>query len=82
MNKQFSKEEMIVLINKCYDAVDQSKLGPMFGDINGQRVINQITQSTFLNLLGSELPHRQIMENTVAGGMTLREPGENWKGDK
>ena len=78
-----NKPEMISLLNKCYEAVNESIIGPVEAEFEGKKVLkSQFVVNILEILVRSQLPILQEMSNTIAGGMTLKEPGENWKEDK
>jgi hypothetical protein len=75
-----TQEELTTEINKVFDAVDKSKLGPILvgpADPYGIRGVSSIGMSTFLNVLGNIVPTHHVSKTT--GRMTMEEPGESWK---
>ena len=76
------KVEMIALINKCWDAIEESKASPIIAEErNGVKSYHTLPYQLFLQLIGSHLPHISITSMKQSGGldMKLDEPGDQWK---
>lgn len=68
------------LINKVYDAVDESKLGPIIAKRDGDMITwNTVPYQVLMQFIGSELPHISISTNSGKIDMKLYEPGDSWK---
>ena len=78
------KLELINLINKCYEAVNESVLGEIVTKKeDGTCIINNLPFDTYRQVLGSSLPHINISTTSVKQsgevGMEIKEPGDTWK---
>ena len=76
------KVEITNLINKIYDAVDESKAGPLVASRSGDAITwNTVPYQILLQFIGSELPHLNVTSVTQTGNldMKLEEPGSEWK---
>ena len=67
------KEELINLINLCYEAVIESKLGPIITRVEDKEAFNNLPYNTFLYII------QKIIPTNLSADMLMREPGENWK---
>lgn len=67
------KTELIKVFNTIYEAVDESKCGPIFGENDGKRALNQIGYNTLMYSISSLLPKNMNMDFKEKFG------GEDWK---
>lgn len=69
-----NKENLIKLINDCFDSVNESKAGPIMSKKeDGSTELHSVGYNTFLYLLNSLSP------KNVSANMTMKEAGDNWK---
>lgn len=55
---KLSSAEMALLINDCVDAIERSKIGPIYPvDNNPQRGINQLACGVLVTLIQAQIPH-------------------------
>lgn len=63
------KDKLIKLINTCYEAVNESKVGPIFVSVKGEVMPTQIGFGTYFSLLSNLCPNN----------VQSIEPPEAWK---
>ena len=51
------KEKLTKLINTCYEAVNESRVGPVFVSVKGEVVPTQIGFGTYFTLLSNLCPN-------------------------
>ena len=74
--------EMVSLINKCWEAVEESKASNIIAeDRNGTKIYNTLPYQAFMQLLASELPHISLTTMKQSGNLDMKidEPGDTWK---
>ena len=67
------KKALIDLIDTCFDAVNESKAGPIYDD--KENVMRQVGFNTFMNILGNLCPKKSD------NAMIMKEPKERWEGE-
>lgn len=71
------KEEMIEIINLCWDAVSESKAGPIkSNNEDGTEVLRNLGYGVFSTLISNIIPKNL---GHLDAKMTVKEPGEDWK---
>lgn len=65
------KQNLIEIINLCWDSTDGSKVGPIFQSKNDEIKLNQVGLQTFYTILSNVLPKNIASQNV--------EPQDPWK---
>ena len=75
-------KEITKLVNNAWDAIDNSKIGPVeFGkDDKGNPIHKTVCINAFITILQCICPKSVTGDMEVGGGMEMREPKEDWKG--
>lgn len=76
--------ELTSLINKCYQSVKESIVGPItIKNENGTTSLNNLPFQVFLQILGSQLPHLSITTSNIKQtgnlDMKMEDGGDKWK---
>lgn len=65
-----SKKNLKRLIDTCFDAVNESKAGPIFMKLNGQEAMNHVGFHTYMTLVQNLCPHQAVK---------IAEPQDKWQ---